>query len=87
MEILNNRVPNRWQPSGKPLASHVKDFCVCFEWFSDWWRANQPPLTYWLGAFFHTRALLIAVKLNYAREQHVSIDTVTFDFRVTEDHK
>lgn len=88
MSILNNKVPDRWLSSGdQPLASYVNDFCACFEWFAKWWRAAQAPTTYWLGAFFHTRAFLAAVKLNYARTQRMDVASITFDFSVMEEHE
>lgn len=92
MSILSNKVPARWQtncyyPSSKPIASYVNDFCACFEWFSNWWHANRPPPTYWLGAFFHTRAFLADVKLNFARAQQMCVENVTFDFIVMEEQE
>lgn len=85
--ILNNKVPDRWQPNGKPLGSYVRDICACFEWFSNWRRASQAPTTYWLGAFFHARAFLAAVKLNYARAQHLDVGDITFDFEVMKEQE
>lgn len=83
--ILNNKVPDRWQPNGKPLASYVNDVCACSEWFSNWWRVGQAPTTYWLGAFFHTRAFLAGVKLKHARAHHMDVGDITFDFEVMKD--
>lgn len=85
--ILNNKVPERWHLNGKPLASYVKDFRACFEWLSNWWRASQAPSTYWLGAFFQPRAFLAAVKLEYARAQHMDVGHITFDFEVMKEQE
>lgn len=88
VSILNNKVPDRWQfNDGRSLASYVHNFCSCFEWFSKWWYATQAPKTYWLGAFLHTRAFLAAIKLNYARAQHIDVASITFDFSVMEEQK
>lgn len=87
MSFLNHNVPDRWHSNGKPIASYVNDFCACFEWFSNWWRANEAPTTYWLGAFFHTRAFLTTVKLNYARAQHMDANNITFDFNLMAGHE
>lgn len=83
MSVLNNKAPDRWHSSnGEPIASFVTHFCACFEWVSMWWKSIEPPATYWLGAFLHTRAFLAAIKLIYARAQHVDVASITFDFCV-----
>lgn len=83
MSVLNNKVPDGWHSSNdEPIASFVTNFCACFKWFSMWWQAIEPPDTYWLGAFFHARAFLATIKMNYARAQHVDVASITFDFSV-----
>lgn len=83
MAILMNKVPIQWQNDDTQLANFLNEFKLGFGWFSKWWRDDQSPKTYWLGAFFYKRAFLTAIKLSHSRQMEMNVYDVVFDFCVT----
>ena len=86
--IFDNKVPLPWAsrayPSLKPLAAWVLDLRRRLDFIQDW-IAHGPPPFIWISGFFFPQAFLTGQLQNYARAHVVSIDSVSFGFRVLDD--
>uniref|UniRef100_A0A8C1Q525 Dynein, axonemal, heavy chain 2 n=1 Tax=Cyprinus carpio TaxID=7962 RepID=A0A8C1Q525_CYPCA len=89
-EIFHNihdaRVPPLWEkvyPSLKPLASWTRDLCQRVEQFARWAETARPPVLFWLSGFTFPTGFLTAVLQSSARQNNVSIDTLSWEFIVS----
>eukprot|EP01135_Chromosphaera_perkinsii_P003004 Nk52_evm26s232 gene=Nk52_evmTU26s232 len=83
--MVANQVPQAWAsrayPSLKPLASWVIDLVARIDFIKDW-IDNGIPKVFWISGFFFPQAFLTGTLQNFARKYVISIDTVSFDFKV-----
>jgi dynein heavy chain len=83
--IYNNVVPELWAakayPSLKPLAAWMSDLVTRIEFICNWIDRGIPSV-FWISGFFFPQAFLTGTLQNFARRAVVSIDTITFDFKV-----
>ncbi|XP_071943674.1 dynein axonemal heavy chain 1-like isoform X2 [Antedon mediterranea] len=84
-QMFNNTVPTMWAnkayPSLKPLSSWVSDLVTRMDFVQDWITKGIPSV-FWISGFFFPQAFLTGTLQNYARRAVISIDTITFDFKV-----
>ncbi|KAF6767842.1 hypothetical protein AHF37_10789 [Paragonimus kellicotti] len=85
--LFNNRVPTIWAnkayPSLKPLAAWVEDLILRVE-FINYWIENGIPSVFWISGFYFPQAFLTGTLQNYARKKLISVDTISFDFQVSQ---
>ncbi|XP_043932324.1 dynein axonemal heavy chain 1 [Protopterus annectens] len=83
--LYNNSVPELWKskayPSLKPLASWVMDLLQRIQ-FLQKWISEGIPAVFWISGFFFPQAFLTGTLQNFARKMIISIDTISFDFKV-----
>ena len=86
--LFINQVPEVWAakayPSLKPLSPWMIDLVKRME-FMNTWIANGTPIVYWISGLFFPQAFLTGTLQNYARRLQISIDTISFDFKVQVD--
>ncbi|XP_072521546.1 dynein axonemal heavy chain 1 [Salminus brasiliensis] len=83
--LFINTVPEMWKtkayPSLKPLSSWVSDLLQRIR-FLKGWISDGIPAVFWISGFFFPQAFLTGTLQNFARRSVLSIDTVSFDFKV-----
>ncbi|NWU63519.1 DYH1 protein, partial [Pterocles burchelli] len=83
--LYNNTVPEMWDtkayPSLKPLGAWVIDLVQRIEFLKKWIRHGIPPV-FWISGFFFPQAFLTGTLQNFARKSVISIDTISFSFKV-----
>ncbi|XP_053577059.1 dynein axonemal heavy chain 1 [Bombina bombina] len=83
--LFNNTVPELWKskayPSLKPLASWVIDLLQRIQ-FLQKWIDDGIPAVFWISGLFFPQAFLTGTLQNFARKYVISIDTISFDFKV-----
>uniref|UniRef100_A0A8C4Z8H0 Dynein, axonemal, heavy chain 2 n=1 Tax=Gadus morhua TaxID=8049 RepID=A0A8C4Z8H0_GADMO len=83
--IHDARVPPLWEkayPSLKPLASWTRDLCQRMDQFARWATTAHPPVLFWLSGFTFPTGFLTAVLQASARNNKVSVDTLSWEFVV-----
>ncbi|CAI9592685.1 unnamed protein product [Staurois parvus] len=83
--LYNNSVPELWRakayPSLKPLSSWVVDLLERIK-FLQKWITDGIPAVFWISGLFFPQAFLTGTLQNFARKHVISIDTISFEFRV-----
>ncbi|KAM4722817.1 dynein axonemal heavy chain 1 [Rhinophrynus dorsalis] len=83
--LYNNSVPEMWRskayPSLKPLASWVIDLLQRIQFLQKWINDGIPAV-FWISGLFFPQAFLTGTLQNFARKHVISIDTISFDFKV-----
>jgi dynein heavy chain len=83
--LFDNRVPTVWAnkayPSLKPLASWVVDLQERIIFIQSWIDQGIPSV-FWISGFFFPQAFLTGTLQNFARKNVISIDTISFNFKV-----
>ncbi|XP_063305793.1 dynein axonemal heavy chain 2 [Pelobates fuscus] len=84
--IHGARVPPLWgkaYPSLKPLAAWTRDLVLRMEMFARWAETARPPVLYWLSAFTFPTGFLTAVLQTAARQNNISVDSLSWEFIVS----
>ncbi|XP_039605580.1 dynein heavy chain 2, axonemal [Polypterus senegalus] len=84
--IYDARVPPLWErayPSLKPLGSWTRDLVHRVEQFSKWAETTHPPVLFWLSGFTFPTGFLTAVLQASARQNNISVDTLSWEFIVS----
>lgn len=83
--IFLNQVPGNWAakayPSLKSLSTWVIDLVARCE-FLQKWIDQGIPVVFWISGFFFPQAFLTGTLQNYARKYVISIDLLSYDFKI-----
>ncbi|VDO73408.1 unnamed protein product [Schistosoma margrebowiei] len=87
--LFDNRVPTMWAskayPSLKPLAAWIEDLVMRVKFIQEWIDHGVPSV-FWISGFFFPQAFLTGTLQNYARKKIISVDTISFDFKVMKEN-
>ncbi|XP_049715237.1 dynein axonemal heavy chain 2 isoform X5 [Elephas maximus indicus] len=84
--IFDAHVPPLWgkgYPSQKPLAAWTRDLAMRVEQFELWASRARPPVIFWLSGFTFPTGFLTAVLQSSARQNNVSVDSLSWEFVVS----
>ncbi|KAM4749227.1 dynein axonemal heavy chain 2 [Rhinophrynus dorsalis] len=84
--IHDARVPPLWEkayPSLKPLAAWTRDLALRVDLFARWAETAHPPVLFWLSAFTFPTGFLTAVLQSAARQNNISVDSLSWEFIVS----
>jgi len=87
--IYSQKIPELWDnayPSLKPLRSFFAEFLDKCKFLQDWIDSNTTPSSYWISCFFFPQAFLTGQLQNYARKHVLPVDTISFEFAVSQLH-
>lgn len=82
--LLVGAVPPSWlsaYPSLKPLASWARDLIQRWQQLMDWCDRGMPTV-FWLAGFTYPTGFLTALMQTAARENTVSVDSLSWDFPI-----
>ncbi|XP_018331814.1 dynein heavy chain 1, axonemal-like [Agrilus planipennis] len=83
--LFRNAVPQIWAskayPSLKPLGAWIKDLHMRVA-FIQLWIDQGIPTVFWISGFYFPQAFLTGTLQNFARRYVLSIDTISFMYRV-----
>jgi len=86
-EMYANKVPFNWEakayPSLKPLNSWTDELIERVKFINGWIKSGTPHC-FWISGFYFPQAFLTGSLQNYARKYHMPIDTVSFNYRMTD---
>ncbi|KAL3312843.1 Dynein heavy chain 2, axonemal [Cichlidogyrus casuarinus] len=85
--IYDARIPSTWVTaynSMKPLGSWARDLWARIEMFTVWTTTLHPPKLFWIGAFTFPSGLLTAVMQTSARKYGISVDSLIWEFTVSQ---
>lgn len=81
------QVPDLWSrfayPCLKPLGSWFKDYLRRIDFLRSWLTTGQPDC-FWLPGFFFPQGFLTGVLQMHARKHCIPIDSLAFQFAVTD---
>ncbi|XP_046574741.1 LOW QUALITY PROTEIN: dynein axonemal heavy chain 2-like [Haliotis rubra] len=83
--IYDGRVPPAWEkayPSMKPLSAWTRDLVMRVEQFAKWAQTAHQPTVFWMSGFTFPTGFLTAVLQTSARQNSVSVDTLSWEFTV-----
>ncbi|PVD19154.1 hypothetical protein C0Q70_21718 [Pomacea canaliculata] len=83
--IYDGRVPPAWEKaysSLKPLAAWTRDLVVRVEQLAKWAQSAHPPTIFWMSGFTFPTGFLTAVLQTSARQNSVSVDSLSWEFTV-----
>lgn len=83
--IFDGRVPRSWEkayPSLKPLSAWTRDLVQRIDQLSKWAETAHAPTIFWLSGFTFPTGFLTAVLQTSARQNNISVDTLSWDFTV-----
>lgn len=83
--IFDGRVPKSWEkayPSLKPLAAWTRDLVLRLKQLSKWAETAHAPTIFWLSGFTFPTGFLTAVLQTSARQNNISVDTLSWEFTV-----
>merc|ERR1711988_78289 len=84
-KLLAGLVPTQWMgayPSLKPLASWSRDLVQRWAQLMEWCEKGAPKV-FWLAGFTYPNGFLTALMQTSARNNNVSIDTLMWEFPVS----
>eukprot|EP00062_Callorhinchus_milii_P027237 gi/632990292/ref/XP_007884101.1/ PREDICTED: dynein heavy chain 2, axonemal-like [Callorhinchus milii] len=84
--IYDARIPPVWEisyPSKKPLGAWTRDLVQRVEQFARWAETAHPPVIFWISAFTFPTGFLTAVLQASARQNNVSVDSLSWEFIVS----
>ncbi|CAL6082691.1 Dynein_heavy chain [Hexamita inflata] len=85
--IQLNKLPEEFAkysyPSLKPFNAYLVDLNLRVQFFTNWIKSGKPKI-YSISSFFFAQGFLTSVMQNYARKYAVAIDTISFNFQITE---
>lgn len=84
--IYDARVPPLWgkaYPSNKPLGNWTRDLVLRVEQFAKWATTAHQPVIFWMSGFTFPTGFLTAVLQTCARQNNVSVDSLSWEFVVS----
>lgn len=84
MKILNVCIysTQKAYPSNKPLAAWTRDLVQRVDQFDKWATTAHQPIIFWLSAFTFPTGFLTAVLQTCARQNNISVDSLSWEFVV-----
>ncbi|PIK32995.1 putative dynein heavy chain 2, axonemal-like [Apostichopus japonicus] len=84
--IYDARVPPMWEkayPSRKPLGAWTRELIQRVEQLEKWASTAHPPVIFWMSGFTFPTGFLTAVLQTSARQNNVSVDSLSWEFIVS----
>ena len=70
-------------PSNKALANWTRDLVHRVDQFAKWASTAHQPVIFWLSGFTFPTGFLTAVLQTSARQNNISVDTLSWEFTVS----
>lgn len=79
------QLPDLFQayPSNKPLGNWTRDLVLRVEQFGKWATTAHQPVIFWMSGFTFPTGFLTAVLQTCARQNNVSVDSLSWEFVVS----